>query len=65
MLNDRADVKKEVTARIASCMGTLEKLDLFWRHSDCPERFKLAALHAFIRSKILYGLESAELGVAM
>lgn len=41
-----------------------EKLDTFWRHSDCPERFKLLALDAVIRSKVLYGLESAELGAA-
>ena len=65
MLNDKADVKKEVSARIASCMGTLKKLDLFWRHSDCPERFKLMALDAVIRSKVLYSLESAELGAAI
>ena len=65
MQNNKADVKMEAAARIASSMGTLNKLDLFWKHSDCPEKFKLLALDAVIRSKVLYGLESAELGTAM
>jgi hypothetical protein len=65
MINDQADVKKEISARIAACMITLKKLDLFWRHSDCPERFELLALDAVLRSKLLYGLESAELGAAL
>lgn len=46
-------------------MVTLTKLDVFWRHSDCPERFKLMALDAVLRSQLLYGLESAELGTAL
>ena len=62
ILNDQADVRKEVSARIAACMVTLKKLDIFWRHSDCPERFKIQALDAVLRSKLLYGLETAELG---
>ena len=65
MINDQADVRKEVSSRIATCMITLKKLDFFWRHSDCPERFKLLALDAVLRSKLLYGLESAELGSAL
>ena len=64
-LNYKSDVKKEVSARIAKCMVTLKKLDVFWRHSDCPERFKLMALDAVLRSQLLYGLESAELGTAL
>ena len=61
-MNDQADVRKEVSARIAACMVTLKKLDIFWRHSDWPERFKIQALDAVLRSKLLYGLETAELG---
>ena len=29
-LNYKSDVKKEVSARIAKCMVTLKKLDVFW-----------------------------------
>ena len=43
-------------------MATLKKLDLFWLHSDCPTRIKVITLDAVIRSKLLYGMESAKLG---
>ena len=43
-------------------MTVLTKLDLFWLHSDCPTRVKIIALDAIIRAKLLYGLESAQLG---
>ena len=46
-------------------MIVLKRLDFFWRHSDCPERYKLEALDAVVRSKLLYGLESAHLGEAL
>ena len=39
----------------------MEKLDLFWRHSNCPLRFKLTAMDAVLKSKLLYGLETAQL----
>ena len=44
--------------------GHIEKLDKFWLHSVCPTRFKLQVQDAEIRSKLLYGLESAELNDA-
>ena len=60
-LNKDCDVTREVKARTAVCMATLKQLDLFWRHSNCPVRFKLQAFDAVIKSKLLYGLESAQL----
>jgi hypothetical protein len=42
-------------------MAILKQLDLFWLHADCPERFKIHALNAVIRSKLLYGLDTAAL----
>ena len=42
-------------------MAILKKLDLFWRHSDCQIKTKILVQDAVIRSKLLYGLESAEL----
>jgi hypothetical protein len=60
-INNTSDVNKELNGRIAACMATLKGLHAFWRHSDCPIRFKLQAFDAVIRSKLLYGLESAQL----
>ena len=61
ILNNKADLTKEVKARTANTMATLKKLDMFWRHSSCPERFKLQVLDAVCRAKLLYGLETAQL----
>ena len=64
-INSDCDVKREVNSRISTCMIVLKRLDLFWRHSNCPPRFKLEVLDAVIKSKLLYGLESAHLGATM
>ena len=42
-------------------MVTMKKMDLFWLHANCPAKFKMLVLDAVIRSKVLYGLESAHL----
>ena len=60
-LNENADLTKEVKSKIADCMATLKKLDKFWLHSSCPDSFKISVQDAVIRSKLLYGLEPAEL----
>ena len=39
----------------------MKKLDLFWLHSDCPAKFKLLVHDAVVRSKLLYGLDTAML----
>ena len=46
---------------MANCIAILNKLHIFWRHSNCPVHFKLQALNAVVRTKLLYGLESAQL----
>ena len=61
MLNKKGDMKTEIGKRLTSATITLRKLDLFWRHSSCPVKFKLIALDAVIRSKVLYGIETAHL----
>ena len=55
------NTSKEVGRKIASTMITLKKLDMFWRHSNCSTRVKVTTLDAVIRSKLLYGLDSAQL----
>ena len=42
-------------------MGILKKMHCYWRHSNCNLRFKLVVMQAVLFSKILFGLESAEL----
>ena len=39
----------------------MEKLAFFWKQSNCTPRQKILVYDAVIRSKLLYGLESAEL----
>ncbi len=41
--------------------GVWKKLDKFWKHSDCIVRHKLIVYDAIVRSKLMYGLESAHL----
>ena len=60
-LNENCDMKRELNTRISTCMSILTKLDLFWKHSSCPTRFKLQVLDAVIKTKLLYGMESAQL----
>ena len=61
-LNQQTDYRRELGKRIQNCMATLKKLDIFWLHSNCPARIKIITLDAVIRSKLLYGMESAKLG---
>ncbi len=39
-LNYKTDPTKEIDSRISTTMAVLQKLHLFWRHSDCPNKFK-------------------------
>jgi hypothetical protein len=60
-LNSTCNVPREARRRLSNCTFTLKKLDQFWLHSDCTSKFKIEVLNAVIRSKILYGMESAEI----
>ena len=42
-------------------MTILKKLDISWRHCDVKIAFKITVLDAVIRSKLLYGIDSAQL----
>jgi len=52
---------QEISKRFAATMAPMKKLDLFWRHSDCPAHVKVYTADAVLRTKLLYGLESAQL----
>ena len=60
-INREGDSKKELSQRIANAMRTLKRLDTFWRNSNCPIAFKIIALDAVIKTKVLYGLDSMQL----
>ena len=64
MLNMRADTTQEIRGRISTCMAIMKKLDLYWLHARCPVKWKVLVLDAVIRSKLLYGLETATLSDA-
>ena len=38
-----------------------DKLNVFWRKSNCPQKIKLDVYGAAIRSKLVYGLEAVHL----
>ena len=64
-LNRSCDAAREVSHRICQCMIVLKRLDLFWGHSNCSLRQKLIAYDAVIKSKLIYGMESAQLNPAV
>ena len=61
LLNQKGNTRTELGKRISNAMTTLKKLDLFWIHSSCPIKFKLLVVDAVIRSKVLYGMDTAQL----
>ena len=38
-------------------MVVWKQLDIFWKKSHCPAKFKLIVYDAVIRSKLVYGLD--------
>ena len=61
MLNTHNDTVREVRLRIKETAIVLQRMHVFWKKSTCTVRFKLQVLSQVLLSKILYGLESAEL----
>ena len=60
-INDRDDPRQDVNLRLGACFALLNKLDFFWRKSNCSTKFKLNVFDAVIRSKLVYGLEAVQL----
>eukprot|EP00973_Karenia_brevis_P080527 11171863-Karenia_brevis.AAC.1 len=50
-----------MNARINAAIYTWNRLEDFWKKSNCPMKFRLEVYVAIIRSKILYALESTAL----
>ena len=60
-LHEKSDITYELKHRIQTCHHTLKKLHLFWAKSNCPLHVKINVHNAVIRSKLTYGLASANL----
>ena len=42
-------------------MAVWKRMHMFFKHANCPVRWKLIVYNSMIRSKLLYGLETVEL----
>ena len=63
-LNQAGDNAKEIGKRISNAYQTLQKLNTFWRRSNCPLAYKITALDAVVRAKLIYGTDSMQLNTA-
>jgi len=55
------NLQMEVSNKISSCFVVLNRLNFFWRKSNCPVNFKLSVFDAVIRAKLVYGLDVVHL----
>ena len=60
-ISTKVNIREEVQERIRICTVTWQKLQPFWRDSNCPIKMKLCIYGAVIRAKLVYGLESVQL----
>ena len=58
-LNDQLNIHKEITAKIQQTMGTWKRLGPYWKKAAIPNRVKILVYDALIRSKLVYGFETA------
>ena len=40
---------------------SMEKLEVYWKHSNCSVRQKLIVYDSIIRTKLIYGMEGAQI----
>ena len=63
-LNKKASIKEEITHRMQQVTSTWNRLHVYWKTSEASKKWQLLAYDAIIKSKLLYGLETAEVGTA-
>ena len=61
LLNTKAAIEEELYTRIRKAAVTWKKLKPYWRKSVATKRNNILIYNALIKSKVIYGLESAEL----
>ena len=64
-LNYKSDLNVELGKRISETTYTWKNLNHFWKHSDCSKATKIHVYDAVIKSKLLYGLDTANLTPGM
>ena len=55
------NTRKLIASKIAVCCFIWKSMDIFWKHSTCPTRFKIQVYDAVVRAKLVYGLETIQL----
>lgn len=61
LLSETGDMKQEIRKRIAEVMIVFNNVHPFMVRCRCSQKWKLIVFNAVIRSKLLYGLDSAQL----
>jgi len=64
MLSKKAQIELEIDSRVTATAKTWRAFGEFWKNSNCSTRLKILVYETVIHSKLLYGLESAQLTAA-
>ena len=59
LLNSKASIEEELDARLRKAAVTWRRMKPYWRGSTASRRKKILMWNALIRTKVIYGLESA------
>jgi len=59
-LNKKASVREETTYQMQQVTGTWKRLQTYWKATDASKKWQLLAYDATVKSKLLYGLETAQ-----
>ena len=63
-LNKRASIKEEITLQMQQVTITWRRLQAYWKATNASKKWQLIAYDAIVKSKLLYGLETAHVGTA-
>ena len=59
-LNKKASVREEITYQMQQVTVTWKRLQTYWKATDASKKWQLLAYDAIVKSKLLYGLETAQ-----
>jgi hypothetical protein len=63
-LNNKASVRDEIMHQMQQVTITWNRLHVYWKATEASRKWQLLAFDAIIKSELLYGLETAEVGEA-
>ena len=61
ILNKKAEIQAEIRKRTQKAIITWQKMKPYWLHSKASKKTKIRIWEAIVKSKIMYGLESAQI----